>query len=102
MSTYSDESDLSGDETLDDIGNFDIVNLPREEINNRERQFGTLPGSSDEIQIFEGFEPEDAPDFAIWDIFFRALIIYASNLYSCIDNLIPFQLMYNTLIYIKK
>ena len=51
MSTYSDESDLSGDETLDDIGNFDIVNLPKEEINNRERQFGTLPGSSDEIQI---------------------------------------------------
>ena len=51
MSTYSDESDLSGDETFDDIGNFDIVNLSREEINNRERQFGTLPGSSDEIQI---------------------------------------------------
>ena len=51
---------------------------------------------------FEGSEPEDAPDFAIWDIFIRALIIYASNLYSCIDNLIPFQLMYNTLIYTKK
>ena len=36
MSTYIDESDLSGDETFDDIGNFDIVNLSREEINNRE------------------------------------------------------------------
>ena len=51
MSTYIDESDLSGDETFDDIGNFDIVNLSREEINNRERQFGTLAGSSDELQI---------------------------------------------------
>ena len=51
MSTYIDESDLSGDETFDDIGKFDIVNLSREEINNWERQFGTLPGSSDEIQI---------------------------------------------------
>ena len=50
----------------------------------------------------ERSEPEDAPDFAIWDIFIRALIIYASNLYGCIDNLIPFQLMYNTLIYTKK
>ena len=48
MSTYIDESDLSGDETFDDIGNFDIVNLYREEINNRERQFGTLAGSNDE------------------------------------------------------
>ena len=51
MSIYIDESDLSGDETFDDIGNFDIVNLSREEINNRECQFGTLGGSSDEIQI---------------------------------------------------
>ena len=51
MSSYIDESDLSGDETFDDIGNFDIVNLSREEINNWECQFGTLPGSSDEIQI---------------------------------------------------
>ena len=48
MSTYINESDLSGDETFDDIGNFDIVNSFREEINNRERQFGTLAGSSDE------------------------------------------------------
>ena len=51
MSTYSNESDLSRDETFDDIGNFNIINLSREEINNRERQFETLPGSSDEIQI---------------------------------------------------
>ena len=54
MSTYIDESDLSGDETFDDIGNFDIVNLSREEINNRERQFGTLAGSSDEWFRFWG------------------------------------------------
>ena len=51
---------------------------------------------------FEGFKPEDAPDFVFWDIFNRTLIIYASNLYSCIDNLIPFQLMYNALIYTIK
>ena len=58
MSTYSDESDLSGDETFDDIGNFDIVNLPREEINNRERQFRDLAGPSDDSDSdFEGFQP---------------------------------------------
>ena len=71
MSTYSDEADLSGDETFDDIGNFDIVNLPREEINNRERQFRDLAGPSDDSDSdFEGFQPEDAyqaPDFATWD-----------------------------------
>ena len=80
MSTYINESDLSGDKTFNDIGNFDIVNLSREEINNRERQFGTLAGSSDERFRIEGSEPEDHPDFAIWDIFNRTLIIYASNL----------------------
>ena len=51
MSTYIDESDLSGDETFHDIGNFDVLNLSREEINNQEHQFGTLAGSSDEMQI---------------------------------------------------
>ena len=75
MSTYIDESDLSGNETLDDIGNSDIVNFSREEINNRESQFGTLPGSSDEIQIWRDSNRKSSR--------FRNLGYF----YSCINNL---------------
>ena len=102
MSTYIHESDLSGDETFHDIGNLRLLILSRDDINNHERQFGTLPGSSDEMQILRDPNRKMLQISQIWDIFIRALIIYASNLYSCIDNLIPFQLMYNTLIYTKK
>ncbi len=70
MESNSDESDFSGDENFDAIGNFDIVDLPREEINNRERQFRALVGDSDDDNSdFEGFEPEDAygaPEFVNW------------------------------------
>ena len=76
MSTYSDESDLSGDETFDDIGNFDIVNLPREEINNRERKFGTLTGSSDEWFRFWGIRTKRCSRFRNLGYF-----------YSCINKL---------------
>ncbi|KAK3093822.1 hypothetical protein FSP39_020617 [Pinctada imbricata] len=70
MASDSEESDLSGDENFDDIGNFDLVNVNNDEQRRLERQFRAIVGdSSDSESDFEGFEPEDAyraPTFDTW------------------------------------
>lgn len=60
------DSELSGDENVDDFGQSDIVDIPRRVQNDLERQFRQLVGDSDEESDFDGFEPEDIyeiPDF---------------------------------------
>ena len=63
-------SELSGDENFDDLGHFNLVNIPRNERADLERQVRDLVGQSDDESDFEGFEPEDAyevPDFDDWE-----------------------------------
>lgn len=64
------DSELSGDENVDDFGQLDIVDIPRRVQNDLERQFRQLVGDSDEESDFGGFEPEDIyeiPDFDNWE-----------------------------------
>jgi hypothetical protein len=63
-------SELSGDENFDDLGHFNLVNIPRNERADLERQVRDLVGQSDDASDFERFEPEDAyevPDFDDWE-----------------------------------
>ena len=63
-------SELSGDENFHDLGHFNLVNIPRNERADLERQVRDLVGQSDDESDFERFEPEDAyqvPDFDDWE-----------------------------------
>ena len=65
----TEESELLGDENVDDFGQLDIVDIPRRVQNDLERQFRQLVGNSDEESDFDGFEPGDiyeVPDFDNW------------------------------------
>jgi hypothetical protein len=70
MANESEESELSWDKNFDDLGHFNLVNIPRNERADLERQFRDLVGQSDDETDFEGIEPEDAyevPDFDDWE-----------------------------------
>ena len=65
----TEESELLGDENVDDFGQLDIADIPRRVQNDLERQFRQLVGNSDEESDFDGFEPGDiyeVPDFDNW------------------------------------
>lgn len=59
MADAESDNDLSDDETLDNIGVFDLVNINREERIDLERQWHNLVGDSDDEEEFEGFEAAD-------------------------------------------
>jgi hypothetical protein len=57
-------------EDFDDLGHFNLVNIPSNERADLERHFRDLVGQNDDESDFEGFEPEDAyevPDFDDWE-----------------------------------
>ena len=57
-------------EDFDDLGHFNLVNIPSNERADLERHFRDLVGQNDDKSDFEGFEPEDAyevPDFDDWE-----------------------------------
>jgi len=59
MAEDGSENKLSGDEIIDEIGEFDLIYINWNERNELERQWRNLLGDSDDEEEFEGFEPAD-------------------------------------------
>ena len=59
MAEDGSENELSGDEIIDEIGEFDLIYINWNERNELERQWRNLLGDSDDEEEFEGFEPAD-------------------------------------------
>jgi predicted helicase len=59
MADAESENELSGDEIVDDVGGFDLININRIDRNELERQWLNLVGDSDDEEEFEGFEAAD-------------------------------------------
>ena len=70
MADYDAESDLSGDEEMiDNVGNFDLVNIQGAERQRLEEAWRNLAGDSEDDDEFEGFEDVEAyrtPEFLDW------------------------------------
>ena len=68
MADSDNQSEFSGDEFSDDVGEFDLVNLNNRTRNDLERIWRNIVGDSDDE--VDGFNPEDAyvvPEFVNWD-----------------------------------
>jgi hypothetical protein len=61
MAEDGSENELSGDEIIDEIGEFDFININRNERNELERQWRNLMKDSDDEEEFEGFNQVFAP-----------------------------------------
>lgn len=59
MADNQSEGELSGDEVIDNIGEFDLININANERNALERQWRDLVGDSDDDDEFEGFQAAD-------------------------------------------
>ena len=59
MADADSENDMSGDEMLDGVGEFDLLNINQVQRRNLEREWRDLVGDSDDEEEFEGFEPVD-------------------------------------------
>jgi len=71
MADSDDQSEFSGNEFIDDVGEFDLVDVNNRTRNDSERLWRNIVGDSDyEDDEFGGFNPEDAyvvPEFVNWD-----------------------------------
>lgn len=59
MAENESERELSGDEVIDNIGEFHLININANERNALEKQCRHLVGDSDDDDEFEGFEAAD-------------------------------------------
>ena len=69
MADSDGESDLSGDENLDNVGDFDLIDVQQEDRERLERAWYNVMGESDEEDEFPGFDPTEAyetPAFVDW------------------------------------
>ena len=60
MADSDGESDLSGDENLDNVGDFDLIDVQQEDRERLERAWYNVMGESDEEDEFPGFDPTEA------------------------------------------
>ena len=67
MADSDDQSEFSGNEFIDDVGEFDLVDVNNRTRTDLERLWRNIVGDSDdEDDEFDGFDPEDAyvvPEF---------------------------------------
>ena len=60
MADSDDQSEFSGDELIDDVGEFDLVDVNNRTRNDLERIWRNIVGDSDdEDDEFDGFNPQD-------------------------------------------
>jgi hypothetical protein len=66
MADAKSENELSGDEIVDDVGGFDLININRIDGNELERQWLNLVGDSDDEEEFEAADIYQHREFDNW------------------------------------